>query len=126
MSTRQWKLGDLQLKIMQVLWRIEPATVAEVQEALGPQDDLAYTTVATMLRKMEDRGLVLHEDRGRKFLYRTAVEEEEIALGMTDDLLRRLFEGSVSSMVDHLLTSGQISPGELKRLENLIAQRRKR
>ena len=52
-----FRLGDLQLRIMRVLWRCGPLGVAEVRERLDG-DDLAYTTVATMLRKMEDRGLV--------------------------------------------------------------------
>ena len=62
-----YRLGDLQLRIMRVLWRFGPLGVADVREKLDG-DDLAYTTVATMLRKMEDRGLVGHETQDRKFI----------------------------------------------------------
>ena len=62
------RLGDLQLRIMRVLWSQPDATVADVLTALGPKADLAYTTIATMLRKMEERGLVTHLTDGRTFL----------------------------------------------------------
>ncbi len=125
MAQQTYRLGDLQLRIMQALWEQQPATVADVQEALGPASGLAYTTIATMLRKMEERGLVTHESRGRKFLYRAAVSEREVTRSMTHDLLDRLFEGSLASMVDHLLTSREVSRDELQRLEKLIARRRR-
>ena len=57
-AERTYRLGDLQLRIMRILWRAGPVSVARVHEELG--GSLAYTTVATMLRKMEDRGLVGH------------------------------------------------------------------
>lgn len=63
------RVGDLQLRILQVLWSKPDATVADVNAALKPDRDLAYTTVATMLRKMEARGLVAHREEGRSFLY---------------------------------------------------------
>ena len=59
-EANSYRLGDLQLRIMRVLWRFGPLGVGEVRERLDG-DDLAYTTIATMLRKMEDRGLVGHE-----------------------------------------------------------------
>ena len=64
-NERTYRLGDLQLKIMRVLWQIGPASVAEVQEKLDGEP-LAYTTVATMLRKMEDRHLVRHREQQRR------------------------------------------------------------
>ena len=120
------KLGDLQLRIMQVLWEAEAATVAEVHERLGGNADLAYTTVATMLRKMEDRGLVAHESHGRKFIYRAAVAAHDVTRSMANDLVDRLFEGSVAGMVNHLLTTRDVSSQELDELQKLIAARKKR
>ena len=68
-KTRLFRLGDLQLRIMKVLWSQGEATVAEVHRAVGAERDLAYTTVATMLRKMEARGLVRHRLEARSFVY---------------------------------------------------------
>jgi len=119
------RLGDLQLKILKRLWDRGEATVAEVHQALATEGDLAYTTVATMLRKMEARGLVKHRLEGRSFVYRPAVAADAVTRGMADHLLDRLFEGSMSDMVSHLLTTREVSREELSKLERLIAERKK-
>ncbi len=118
-----FRLGDLQLRIMQVLWRSGPLGVAEVRDRLRG-DDLAYTTVATMLRKMEDRGLVGHEAADRRFIYHAAVEEQDVTRSMADDLVDRLFEGSLAQTVSHLLESRQVDADELTQLEALIRKQR--
>jgi BlaI family penicillinase repressor len=119
------RLGDLQLRIMQILWTRTEATVAEVDGVLAGERDLAYTTVATMLRKMEGRGLVRHRLDGRSFVYRAAVREEDVSQGMADHLVDRLFEGSLSDMVHHLLTTREVSREELSKLEKMIADMKK-
>ena len=119
------RLGDLQLRIMQVLWARREATVADVHKALADERDLAYTTIATMLRKMEARGLVKHRADGRSFVYRAAVGEEAVSQGMADHLVDRLFEGSLSDMVQHLLTTREVSHEELSKLEQMIAEVKK-
>jgi predicted transcriptional regulator len=124
-KTRIHRLGDLQLRIMKVLWASEAATVADVHKAVGDEGDLAYTTVATMLRKMEARGLVKHRMEARSFIYRAAVAEEAVSRGMADHLLERLFEGSLADMVRHLLSNREVSREELSKLEKLIAERKK-
>jgi predicted transcriptional regulator len=122
---RNYRLGDLQLRIMRVLWQGGPATVAGVQQQLDGEP-LAYTTVATMLRKMEDRGLVEHEEVERKFVYRAAAAEEEVTRSMADDLVDRLFQGSLAEAVSHLLETREVSRRELAQLERLIQERKKR
>lgn len=122
---RVHRLGDLQLQIMKVLWERREATVADVHQALAGDRDLAYTTVATMLRKMEARGLVRHRLEGRSFVYRAAVAADAVSRGMADHLLDRLFEGSLADLVGHLLTHREVSREELARLERLIAERKK-
>lgn len=124
-KTRIHRLGDLQLRIMKVLWAGGEATVADVHKALGDESDLAYTTVATMLRKMEARGLLRHHLDARSFVYRAAVAEEAVSRGMADHLLERLFEGSLADMVRHLLSHREVSRAELSKLEKLIAERKK-
>jgi predicted transcriptional regulator len=110
---------------MQILWARTEATVAEVHEALAGERDLAYTTVATMLRKMEARGLVKHRQDGRSFVYEAAVREEAVSQGMADHLVDRLFEGSLSEMVHHLLTTREVSREELSKLEKMIGEIKK-
>ncbi len=119
------RLGDLQLRILRILWRHHEATVAEVMEQLGRASRLAYTTVATMLRKMEARGLVRHRVDGRTFIYRSLVGEEQVSRKLTDHLLERLFQGSLSGMVSHLLSTHEVTPDELAKLESLIEERKR-
>jgi predicted transcriptional regulator len=120
------RLGDLQLQIMKTLWARGEASVAEVHADLGREERYAYTTVATMLRKMEGRGLVTHRTDGRTFIYAPAVAEAQVSRGMADHVLDRLFEGRVADMVSHLLTSREVSPEELNQIEKLIAAHRRR
>ena len=119
------RLGDLQLKIMKVLWAHHEASVADIQAALPGGAELAYTTVATMLRKMEARRLVTHRVEGRTFIYAPAVDEAQVSRGIAEHVLDRLFGGSVEALVSHLLTTREVSRDELARLERLIAERRK-
>ena len=123
-SDRNYRLGDLQLEIMKVLWKSAAASVAGVRRQLAGER-LAYTTVATMLRKMEDRGLVRHRAEGRRFIYEPAVTAEEVSRSAADDLVDRLFEGSLADTVTHLLQTREVSPRELAELERLIKKRKK-
>jgi BlaI family penicillinase repressor len=120
------RLGDLQLKIMKILWERGEAAVAQVFEDLARDSDPAYTTVSTMLRKMEGRGLITHRVDGRTFIYRAKVDAEAVSRGMADQLVDRMFEGSLTEAVSHLLTTREVSREELIKLERLIAERKKR
>jgi BlaI family penicillinase repressor len=125
-ESKVYRLGDLQLRIMKILWRRAEATVADVHEDLSTERNLAYTTIATMLRKMEARRLVHHRVHERKFLYRAVVRAEEVTRKISAHFIDRLFEGSVGDMIAHLLTTREISRKELTRLEALIAERKKK
>jgi predicted transcriptional regulator len=116
-------LGDLQLAIMRVLWAHGEATVAEVQEALEDERGLALTTIATMLMKMEKKGVVDHRTDGRKFVYRPTVTEKQVRRSMVSDLTSQLFRGDVTALVNHLLSEHEIEPGELAQLRAMIAAR---
>lgn len=110
---------------MKVLWERQEATVADVHAALPVETALAYTTVATMLRKMETRGLVKHRSEGRSFVYRAVVAADAVTRSMADHFVDRLFEGSLTDVVSHLLTTREVSRAELTQLERLIAERKK-
>ena len=117
------RLGDLQLEILQALWKLDRASVAEVQQQLG--DQLAYTTVATMLRKMEDRQLVCHHEAGRRFIYAAVVTADEVSRSMSSRLVDRVFDGSLARTVSHLIETCDIDRRELAQLEELIRARRR-
>ena len=116
-------LGDLQLAIMRVLWNHGQATVAEVHEALEPERGLALTTIATMLTKMEKKGVVDHHAEGRRFIYRPLVSESQVRRSMVADLTSQLFRGDVTALVNHLLSEYEIDDRELTQLRELISAR---
>ena len=116
-------LGDLQLAIMRVLWSHGQATVAEVHETLEPERGLALTTIATMLTKMEKKGVVSHRAEGRRFIYKPLVSESQVRRSMVADLTSQLFRGDVTALVNHLLSEHEIDERELAQLQELIAAR---
>lgn len=116
----RYRLGDLQLAIMRVLWEHREATVAEVHAALHPERGLALTTIATMLRKLEAKRLLNHRVRGRRFVFRPRVSQRAVRRSMVADLLDRLFEGDAAALVSHLLTERLIGQEEVARLKAMI------
>lgn len=118
-------LGELQYAIMRVLWDRAESTAAEVLDALPSSHRRAPTTIATMLTKMEKKGVVEHRVEGRVFVYRPTVTREEVNRSMVGDLMERLFEGDVTALVSHLLEEQDVDRRELARLSELITERRK-
>ena len=114
-------LGDLQLAILRTLWERGEAPVSQVHEALRDRG-LALTTIATMLRKMEEKGLVAHRDQGRQFLYRAEIDPGVVQRNLVGDLVTRLFDGDPMALVNHLLRAGEIDLGELDDLRTAVTQ----
>ena len=113
-------LGKLQLAIMRVLWTDGESTVTEVHRSLEPSHGLAPTTIATMLKKMEAKGVVAHRTEGRRFIYRATVSEDAVTRSMVADLKERLFDGSAAALVSHLLQSHEVDEDELAALRRQI------
>jgi BlaI family penicillinase repressor len=113
-------LGDLQHAIMAVLWDRGEATTADVHEALRVERGLALTTIATMLRKMEDKGVVTHRAEGRQFVYRPTVSRAEIRESMVGELVERVFGGDARALVAHLVSEHEIDTRELGELRERL------
>jgi BlaI family transcriptional regulator, penicillinase repressor len=114
-----YAVTELQLALLRVLWARNEATVAEVQEALRPERELAATTVATLLTRLAKRGLIRHRLAGRQYLYRAAVSEEAVQQAMAREVAD-LFAGDVASLVSHLLQAGEVDAADLERVKQLI------
>jgi predicted transcriptional regulator len=118
------QLASLQLAIMRILWKKESATVADVRDELaGEGRELAYTTVATMLAKMERKGQVGHRAGAKAFVYHPLLRQEKVSRSMVTDLVDRLFGGDVPLMVSHLLDGCELSSDEIVRLKALIRKK---
>ncbi len=116
-------LGDLQLAIMRVLWTRREASAADVHAALEPERGLAPTTIATMLSKMEKKGVVDHRTEGRRYIYHPTVSEGAVKRSMVSELTEQLFLGDTAALVSHLLAEHEIDPTELTELKARIDAR---
>jgi BlaI family transcriptional regulator, penicillinase repressor len=114
------ELTELQITILRLLWSKGEASIAEIWEALHADRRLAQTTVATLVTRLERRGVVARRADQRQYLYRALVTEAEVQRSMVEELTDRLFEGDVTALVNHLLTSKDIAPGDLARLRTMI------
>lgn len=122
MSSRH-TLGELQLAIIRVLWTSGTASVAEVHANLPEVHRRALTTIATMLSKMEKKGVVRHRTVGRQFVYRATVSESDVKRSMVAELAHRLFEGDYTALVTHLIEEREIAADELDELKARIDAR---
>ena len=107
---------------MRILWERAEATVLDVQNQLRPERDLAQTTIATMLSRLEKRGVVEHRLDGRQFVYRPLVTEQEVRRSMVSELTTLLFDGSSAALMTHLLRSREMEPGDIDRVKRMIAE----
>lgn len=113
-------LTSLQIAMLRVLWQRGEASVSEICEALRPERDLAQTTVATVLSRLEKRGVVSHRREARQFLYSTIVTEDDVRGSMVNELTDQLFHGDVAELVNHLLAERDIGANDLARVKKLI------
>ena len=109
---------DRELDIMAVLWERGPSTVADVRKHLT--DDLAYTTVLTILRTLEEKGHVGHEAEGRAYRYHARVERGEARVSAVEHVTRKLFAGSTESLLTHLVSDQALTDEELERIRALL------
>ena len=116
----QQSLTDLQLAILRVLWDRGSATATEITETLKRSRGLAQQTIATILTRLERRGVVRHETRQRQYVYSAVLSESEVRRSMLAELTERVFEGDVAALVSQLLSAREMSPGDLARVKELI------
>jgi BlaI family transcriptional regulator, penicillinase repressor len=109
---------ERELDVMAVLWELGSATVAEVRERLD--DTLAYTTVLTVLRTLEEKGYVSHEEEGKAHRYAPLVERDEAGRSALSRIVDKVFGGSTELLLAHLVSDRRISAKELSRLGKAI------
>jgi BlaI family penicillinase repressor len=107
---------------MQCLWKQGKATAREITEELSKSQPIAHSTVQTLLRKLEAKRAVTHELEDRTFIYLPLFKKSEVTASALQDLLTRLFDGSIYGLVSHLIDNERISQDELVRLRELIKE----
>ena len=105
---------------MQVLWANGRVNARDLTDTLNLREPIAHSTVQTLLRKLEAKGAVGHEKEDRTFIYRALIAADEVAESVTHDVLSRIFGGSVSGLVSHLLKYENVSREDLEELRKLV------
>jgi predicted transcriptional regulator len=114
-------LTNREADVMRVLWDHGPSVVAEVRERLT--DELAYTTVLTILRTLETKGYVAHQEEGRVHRYFAAVKEQAAQRSALRHLTHKLFNGSAELLFTHLVSDQKLSPEQIRRMRKLLAEK---
>jgi predicted transcriptional regulator len=112
---------ERELDVMGVLWDLGGATVSEVRDRLA--DDLAYTTVLTVLRTLEEKGYAGHVEEGKAYRYHPAVARQDAGTTMLRRLTRKLFKNSPELLLTHLVSDRGLTEDELKRMRQLLEDR---
>lgn len=118
------RLGRLELEIMNVVWDQGAATVQEVKDALAGKKSRAYSTILTMMRKLEHKSFLEHDVDGRTFVYRPCVKRRAVRRELLGDLVERLFDGSPSLLVTSLVEGELVDEDELREITKLLSERR--
>ena len=116
---------ELELLILKVLWQLEAASVRQVRDTLAPIRDLAYTSVMTMLTIMTRKGYVKRKKDGRSYVYQAKYHEHKAGSNMLRDVIDRLFGGSTTAVMQHLLETSDLDDTELKQIRQLINRKAK-
>src|SRR5687767_8279558 len=114
-------LADREAEIMAVLWDAGPSTVAEVKARVA--DELAYTTVLTILRNLEAKGYVTHDPEGKAHRYSALVERDAARRSALRAMADKFFKGSTAMVLTHLVADEKLKPDDVKRLRTLLARR---
>ena len=122
MAEEDIALSELQIALMRVLWRQGEASVADIAEILGAERGLKYTTVATLLTRLEKRGVVAQRRDGRVLIYHAVASEPQVRRSMVADLIGSLFGGDPRALVAHLVDESEIGPGDLERVRKRLAK----
>jgi BlaI family penicillinase repressor len=119
-------LGELQRRILEVVWDLREASVHQVREILERRGKKrAYTTVLSVMQKLEKAGWLEHRAVGRRYLYRPVQSREEAGAGSVRGLLKRVFAGDALAMFQHLIRASNLSDEELRELRAMIEEKRK-
>lgn len=117
-------LGELQAEVLELLWGLGEATVADVVARLERDRPVTYTTALVALQKLEKKGWIDHRSEGRAYVYFPRKSREDAQAGLLGELLATAFGGDPSLLLSQLLDSRPWSEAELNQLKKLIEQRR--
>ena len=114
------RIGEAEYAVMEVLWKEAPLTAAEVAERVPAERGWSIRTVKTMLARLLAKGVLAHEEEGRRYLYRPAVARADYVAQESGRLLDRMFGGRVTPLVAQLAERDRLSPADIAEIEALL------
>ena len=118
-------LGELQAEVMEIVWNLGEATVAQVHERITRRRKVTYTTVLVAMQKLDKKGWLKHRREGRAYVYQPGRSRETAHGNLLKDLLKQAFGGDPQLMLSRLLDQHPMSDTELSELKKLIDAKRR-
>ena len=113
-------MSPAETEILRLVWQLSEATVQQVCDQLPPKRNIAYKTVQTLLRRLEDKGYLQHKIKGKAYVYFPAVKRQDVVKRTVLDFLDRLFAGDPRPLMQFLAEDGRIDAEDIERLKKLI------
>lgn len=116
------RISDAEHAVMEVLWEEAPLAAADVAERVDPERGWSIRTVKTLLSRLLAKGALVHEEDGRRYLYRPAIAREEFVERESEKLLDRMFGGRLTPLVAHLAERNRLTPEDIAEIEALLKE----
>ncbi|MCC5940227.1 MAG: BlaI/MecI/CopY family transcriptional regulator [Balneolaceae bacterium] len=113
-------LGETEMEILNHVWELGEASVADVRKRMLEYRDVAYTTVMTILKNLADKDYLKYREEGRSYIYYAAVKPEDVRFSLIDRLVDKVFKGSPKDLVQTLVQSENLSEADLREIKSLI------
>ncbi|MEO9884352.1 MAG: BlaI/MecI/CopY family transcriptional regulator [Balneola sp.] len=113
-------LGESEMEILHHVWELGEATVAEVQEKILENRKVAYTTVMTIMKNLNDKGFLKYRKQGVTYVYSAAIEPESVQFSLINNLISKVFKGSPSALVQTLVKAENLNNEDLQAIKKLI------
>jgi predicted transcriptional regulator len=114
------RISDAEHAVMEVLWDESPLAASDVADRVGPERGWSVRTVKTLLSRLLTKGALVHEEEGRRYLYRPTISRDDFVARESSKLLDRMFGGRVTPLVAHLAERDQLSPKDIEEIEALL------
>jgi predicted transcriptional regulator len=116
------RIAEAEYAVMEVLWGESPLTAADVAERVPAERGWSLATVKTMLSRLLAKGVLTHEEDGRRYLYRPAIRREDYVAEESRRLIDRMFGGRITPLVAHLAERDRLTPADIEEIEKLLRE----
>ena len=122
MSDKLPKLTDPEFEIMKIVWDRGKVTINEVLDAVNSlhNRDLKRTTIQVQMKRLEEKGWLVHREDSRNYIYEATRGREEVSREITSDIKKRIFDGSYASLVKSLFQGSDVTSDEIKRIRKIL------